>query len=96
MDTILCIDGCEVIGAYLANYLTESGVVSINQHSTMYVTSAETTSGGQFIFRENMVHMIKDKNVMLLLSSATTGKTVANAIHSSYYGGNIEWGFCNF
>lgn len=91
VDTILCIDGCEVIGAYLANHLTESGITSINQHKTMYITSAETTNGGQFIFRENMVHMIKDKNVMLLLSSATTGKTVANAIHSiSYYGGNIS------
>jgi len=23
VDTILCMDGCEVIGAYLANYLTQ-------------------------------------------------------------------------
>lgn len=34
VDTIVCMDGTEVIGAYLANALTENGIVSMNQHQT--------------------------------------------------------------
>ena len=34
IDTIICMDGCEVIGAYLADELTKSGIMSLNQHQT--------------------------------------------------------------
>ncbi|MCC8101441.1 MAG: orotate phosphoribosyltransferase [Clostridiales bacterium] len=91
IDTIICMDGCEVIGAYLADDLTESGIMSLNRHQTMYVVTPEMNPGGQLIFRDNMQMMIKGKHCILLLASATTGRTIASAIECiHYYGGILE------
>ncbi len=91
VDTIICMDGCEVIGAYLADELTESGIMSLNQHQTMYIVTPEMNPGGQLIFRDNMQMMIQGKHCLLLLASATTGRTVARALECvQYYGGIIE------
>lgn len=90
IDTIICMDGCEVIGAYLAEELTDSGIMSINQHQTIYIASPEENSGGQLIFRDNMQLMVRGKHCLLLLASATTGRTIARAIQCiEYYGGVI-------
>ena len=78
------------IGAYLANYLTEAGVISMNAHKTIYITSPEFAMNGQLIFRENMQPMIRDKHVLVLMASASTGKTVSSAIDViHYYGGHL-------
>lgn len=91
IDTIICMDGCEVIGAYLADELTASGIMSMNQHKTMYVVTPEMNPGGQLIFRDNMQMMIMGKHCLLLLASATTGRTIARAVECvQYYGGIIE------
>ena len=91
IDTIICMDGCEVIGAYLADELTKSGIMSLNQHQTMYVVSPEMNPGGQLIFRDNMQMMIRGKHCLLLLASATTGRTIARAVECvQYYGGIME------
>ena len=90
-DTIICMDGCEVIGAYLADELTASGIMSLNQHQTMYIVTPEVNPGGQLIFRDNMQMMINGKHCLLLLASATTGRTIARAMECiQYYGGIIE------
>lgn len=91
VDTIICMDGCEVIGAYLADELTASGIMSLNQHQTMYIVTPEMNPGGQLIFRDNMQMMVNGKHCLLLLASATTGRTVARAMECiQYYGGIIE------
>lgn len=88
VDTIVCIDGCEVVGAYLADELTQAGVMSLNQHQTIYVSTPEYHTGGQLIFRDNTQMMIKGKNVILLLANVTTGKTLDRALECiEYYGG---------
>ena len=53
VDTIVCMDGMEVIGAYLADELTQAGIMSMNAHQTIYVYSPEFDNQGQMIFREN-------------------------------------------
>ena len=91
IDTIICIDGCEVIGAYLADELTKSGIMSLNAHQTMYVVSPESNAGGQMIFRDNVQLMIRGKHCLLLLANATTGRTIHSAIECvQYYGGIME------
>ncbi len=91
IDTIICMDGCEVIGAYLADELTNSGIMSLNQHKTMYVVTPEVNPGGQLIFRDNMQFMIENKHCLLLIASATTGRTIARAIECiEYYNGIVE------
>lgn len=91
VDTIICMDGCEVIGAYLADELTASGIMSLNVHKTIYIVTPEIHSGGQLIFRDNMQPMIYGKHCLLLLASATTGRTIERAIECiKYYGGIVE------
>ena len=91
IDTILCLDGTEVIGACLANFLTKSdNIVNFNRHKSIYVVSPEYTNSNQILFRDNIVPMIKDKNVMILAVSVSSGKTVLAAIDAiRYYGGNV-------
>ena len=90
IDTIVCMDGMEVIGAYLADELTNAGIMSMNAHKTIYIYTPEFNSSGQMIFRENSKMMIRGKHVLLLLASATTGKTILRAAESiDYYGGLV-------
>lgn len=90
VDTILCLDGTEVIGACLANELTKEDFVNMNAHQTIYVVSPEYTSAGQLIFRDNVVPMIAGKHVLVLSASVTTGKTAQSAIEAiKYYGGMV-------
>lgn len=88
VDTIICMDGCEVIGAYLADELTNAGIMSVNAHQTIYIATPEIHTGGQLIFRDNIQMMIRGKNVMLLIANVTTGKTLDRALECiEYYGG---------
>jgi len=91
VDTIVCMDGCEIIGAYLAEELTKAGIISINYHKTIYIITPEIASSGQFVFRDNIQPMIKGKNVLLLMATATTGQTIIKATQAlRYYGANIS------
>lgn len=91
IDTIVCLDGCEVIGAFLANELSRAGVLSMNAHKTIYVVTPEFNANGQMIFRDNLKPEVAGRNVLLLLASATTGKTVRNSIECiQYYGGKLQ------
>lgn len=90
VDTILCLDGMEVVGTCLAEELTEGGFASINSHQTIYVITPEHTTGSQIIFRDNISPMIKGKNVLVLAASVTTGYTASAAVEAiKYYGGNV-------
>lgn len=94
VDTVLCLDGTEVIGTCLANELTRGDFTTINSHRTIYVVTPEHTSGSQIIFRDNIVPSIKDKHVLVLAASVTTGYTVQAAVEAvKYYGGQIA-GVC--
>lgn len=91
IDTIVCIDGCEIIGAYLAGELTSNGIMSLNQHNSLYVITPEFDNNGQMFFRDNLQPMVKGKNVLLILASSTTGRTTARSIECiRYYGGIIQ------
>lgn len=91
VDTIVCMDGCEIIGAYLAEELTKAGFISINFHKTIYIVTPEIASTGQLVFRDNIQPMIKGKNVLLLMASATTGQTIVKATQTlRYYGATIS------
>ena len=90
VDTIVCLDGTDVIGAYLADALTASGIMSMNAHGTMYVIKPEVNSIGQFTFKDDVIPMIKNRHVLLLLATATTGHTTEQALDCiRYYGGSI-------
>ena len=90
VDTILCLDGTEVIGACMASDLINSGVMTGNEHGSLYVLPPEHRAGSQLIFRENTVPMITGKHVLVLMASVTTGYTAEAALQAiRYYGGQV-------
>lgn len=90
VDTILCLDGTEVIGTCLANQLTKNDFININAHQTIYVVTPEMTGTSQMIFRDNIVPMIQGKHVLILAVSVATGYTAQAAVEAvKYYGGEI-------
>ena len=90
VDTILCLDGTEVIGTCLAEELTKADFVNMNAHQTIYVVTPEHTVGSQLIFRDNMVPMIEGKHVLILAASVSTGYTANAAVEAiNYYGGHV-------
>lgn len=90
VDTILCLDGTEVIGTCLANELTRGNFLSINAHQTIYVLTPEHTSGSQIIFRDSLLSAVKGKHVLILAASVTTGYTAKSAVEAiKYYGGEV-------
>jgi orotate phosphoribosyltransferase len=91
IDTILCLDGTEVIGTCLANELTKNSFANINAHQTVYVVTPEIVNGSQMMFRDNLVHMIKGKHVLILAVSVASGATAKAAIEAvKYYGGEVS------
>lgn len=90
VDTVLCLDGTQVIGTCLANELTKDGFVNMNAHQTIYVVTPEYTSGSQIIFRDNIAPTIAGKHVLILSATITTGYTVQSAVQAvNYYGGTV-------
>ena len=90
VDTILCLDGTEVIGTCLADELTNNGYMNMNAHQTIYVLTPEHTVGSQLVLRDNMVPMVQGKHVLVLAASVTTGYTALGAIQAvDYYGGRV-------
>ena len=90
VDTILCLDGTAVIGTCLADELSKTGFRSVNTHKTIYVIEPEYNSNSQMIFRDNVQSMIRNKHVLVLMASVTTGYTAKRSIEAiGYYGGEI-------
>ena len=90
VDTIVCLDGMQVVGACLAEELTKAGFMSINAHQTIYVITPELSSESQLLFRENLQPMLAGKHVLILMASVTTGLTISQSMECvRYYGGKV-------
>ncbi len=90
VDTILCLDGTAVLGAFVAEELTKTGFRTLNQHQTIYVLEPEFNANSQIFFRENVAPMIRGKHVLVLMASVTTGFTAKRSLEAiHYYGGHV-------
>lgn len=91
VDTIVCMDGSEVIGAYMAEELERSKIPNQNAHHTVYVVTPEFNINNQMIFRDNLIPAIRGKNVVLLMATSTTGLTISRSMACiDYYGGHVQ------
>ncbi|MBR1750330.1 MAG: orotate phosphoribosyltransferase [Ruminococcus sp.] len=87
IETIICLEGTEILGAFLAQELSSSG---INKGEDISVVTPELNAVNQMIFRDNTQKAIWGKQVLLLISSASTGKSINRAIEClQYYSGNL-------
>jgi orotate phosphoribosyltransferase len=88
VDTIVCIEGTEVIGAYLAEKLIREGTAMINSGRDIHVVTPKSNVNRQLTFQHNIQKIIFNKNVILLVSSISSGITLNSALEClSYYGG---------
>ncbi len=91
IETIVCLDGTDMIGAFLAKEICDSVHVSHKFKYTVNVVHPECNASCQFFFRENVEPMIRNKSVILLMASVTTGITIRHGIACiEYYGGKLE------
>lgn len=91
IDTIICLEGCQVIGAFLAAELTKAGIRSMNAHQSISIIAPEFNTNAQMIFQENLQPLVYGKKVLLLVGSATTGDTIRKNLDGiRYYGGEIN------
>ncbi len=87
VDTIICLEGTEMLGAFLAQALADSG---INAGNDVSVITPELNSNNQMIFRDNTQNKIWGKQVLLLVSSVSTGKTISRSFDCfQYYNGHV-------
>ena len=90
VDTIICLEGTEMIGGFFAEELTKAGIISKNMHKTIYVLSPESDASGRLIIRNNLEQWVRDKNVLLLMGVISTGTTIRYAVDSlRYYGAEL-------
>ena len=91
VDTIVCMDGTEVVGAFLAQEFERRHFRNNNLHDTIYIVTPEYISNNQFLFRDNIVPAVRGKNIILLLATSTTGLTIRQSRECvEYYGGKIR------
>lgn len=90
IDTIVCLEGTQMIGAFLAEALSSGSNHSINYDSDICVITPELDSNNQMIFRDDTQPMIWGKRVLLLISSASTGWTIERSMSClRYYSGEL-------
>ena len=91
VDTIVCLDGSEVLGAFLARHLTKNDRFAVNSDKNINVITPEYDSNGQLIFRDNLSPMVTGKDVLILISTVNSGKSVRRAVECvQYYGGKVQ------
>ena len=91
VDSILCLEGTEVLGTCIAEELMDAGIEITNEHKTIYVVTPEQTTGNQTIFRSNTAHLIRNRHVLILAATIASGAMVMDAVNAvKYYGGIPE------
>ena len=94
IDSILCLEGTEVLGTCIAEELIQDGIRITNEHGTIYVVTPELTSSNQIIFRSNTAHLIRNRHVLILAASIATGAMVLvcrrESARSSPQGRNVQ------
>ncbi|MCL2766360.1 MAG: hypothetical protein FWD21_01575 [Peptococcaceae bacterium] len=90
VETIVCMDNTEVIGAYLAEELLEHGALIINSGGEIHVVTPMGSSLGKFVFQDSVLDWLYERDIVLLTATISSGRTVNSALECiSYYGGNV-------
>lgn len=89
IDTIICLEGTSMIAAFLAEELSENSY-SVNGGKDIDVLRPEMNSNNQMIFRDDTQSKIWNKQILLLISSASTGWTIERFVQClDYYNGQL-------
>ena len=90
IDTIICLEGTETLGAFLAQELSEGSNLSVNANKDIDILTPEINSNGQMIFRDDAQKKVWNKQILLLISSASTGWSIERFVRClDYYSGKL-------
>ena len=91
VDVIVCLDNTEVLGGFLAYEIEKNDAYLRRYQDSIRIYTPEINSMNQLFFRSNVVPDIQGKNILLLLATTSTGKSVNRAIECvQYYGANVS------
>jgi len=90
VDTIVCMEGTEVIGAYMAQDLLQQWASAVKGGKEIHVVTPMSNTNRKLVFQSNSQDLIFNRNIILLVSSISSGTTVNSALEClSYYGGIV-------
>lgn len=95
VDTIVCLEETDTIGAFLAEQLADADAFSLSKGNNISIVTPEYHQNGQILFRDNVQRMIRNQQVLILAPSITTGKSVSQAIEAVLYYGGAVCGICS-
>jgi orotate phosphoribosyltransferase len=90
VETIVCMERTEVVGAYLAEELLQEGISVLNSNGEIHVVTPINSNNRTLIFHGSTIEWISNRNILLLVASISSGRTVKNALECiEYYKGNV-------
>jgi len=90
VETIVCMEKTEVIGAYLAEELMEKGLTSVGG-GEINVLSPMQGLNRKLIIQDNAADLVADREIVLLVASISSGRTAESALECiAYYGGSVR------
>ena len=90
IDTIVCMEKMEVIGAYLAEELIQDGTSVMNTDRNIHVVSPINNAYGKLIFPDSAIKWISGKNILLLVATISSGRSLNIALECiNYYSGKL-------
>jgi orotate phosphoribosyltransferase len=91
VDTIVCMEKTEVIGAFLAHELQQHGTTVMNEGNEIHVVTPSNNVNGNMIFQDNLIEWISNKHVILLVASVSSARALRIGMDCiSYYGGILD------
>ena len=74
----------------MARELSNVGLGGMNSGKDIYLIEPDNNVNGQFMFADNLRHMIDNLNVLILVNTASTGQTLSQARECvEYYNGRV-------
>jgi len=90
VDTIVCMEKMDVVGAYVAQELVQDGTSVINSGNSIHVVSPINNAYGKLVFPDSTTKWINGKNILLLVATVSSGRSLNIALECiSYYGGKL-------
>jgi len=90
VDTIVCMERTEVIGAFLAQELLQPGTAVMNSGGEIHIATPVNNIHGHMIFQDNVIEWITNKNVILLVASVSSARAIHIGMDCiAYYGGRL-------
>ena len=79
-------DGTEILAAYMADELLQPGSGVMNEGGEIFIVTPMIRADGHYIFHQSVHERIRNKNVVLMVASMSTGATVNQVLEClSYY-----------